>query len=176
MSNSPWHRSLEPRKRAVTPQFTGPNHPCRRLVSAAPRLEFSLADVIFQPPVTLPLHHQPFLHYHAKQPWPTDETGSPAAEATDSTRITETDGAIGTGPETATTTAGATTARATKAGTETGTTGGTARAPETEATGGARALLAASGATTGAMALGTAATGGEKTVGRSHSGSAETGA
>jgi hypothetical protein len=170
----------EPCKCAVTPQIYRPTTPLSapRLSRTSPGI-FPLQTSSFR--LALPLHHQPLRHHHTKpkQPWPTDETGSPAVEATDPTMTTETNGATGTGRETATTPAGATTARATRAGTGTetgtGTPGGTARAPETEATAGARDLPAASGATTGAMGIGTAASGGGKTVG-SHSGSAETGA
>jgi len=67
-------------------------------------------------------------------------------------------------------------APATMTGTETGkgTTGDIARAPGTEETAAARALLAATEATTGAMETETAAIDGGRTIGQSPSGSAGT--
>jgi hypothetical protein len=98
-------------------------------------------------------------------------------EADDLPTTTGTDGAIGTGPETATTTAGAKTVRATTAGTETETetTDGTARAPGTEVTAAGLVHPAANAVTTDAMTG--RGTGGGTTIGRSSpSGSAGTGA
>jgi hypothetical protein len=94
------------------------------------------------------LHSSPRNTPTATQPWPTDETGTLAAEATGLT-TTPIDGAIVTGAENATTLAGATTARAITAGTEiaTGTIAGIARAPGTGETAAAPDRPAAIGAT-----------------------------
>jgi hypothetical protein len=118
-------------------------------------------------------------HIQTHTTWPTDETGTRAAEATDHT-TTATGGAIATQPENATTTADDTAAAATTAGivTETGTetAGGIAHAPEIGLTVGAHGLQAATEATTGGMPTESVNTGAEMTIGQSLGGSAGTGA